>query len=138
MPWNDRASAEPDVVLTLLRACYDCNTMQSPAFTALLLSLPAHHSTVRMRVWRTLKSTGCAVLRDGVYVLPAGAAQAAVLRELEADVKTAGGFAMTGDMTFGAAELEHVRKLFDRADAYGALVGEIGRARAGLRRLGER
>ena len=112
--------------------------MQSPAFTALLLSLPAHHSTVRMRVWRSLKSTGCGVLRDGVYVLPAGAPQAAVLRELEADVKAAGGFALTADMTFGAAELEHVRKLFDRADAYGALVGEIGRARAALRRLGER
>ena len=35
-------------------------------FTALLLSLPSGNSTLRMRLWRALKATGCAVLRDGV------------------------------------------------------------------------
>ena len=42
-------------------------------FIALLTSLPTGNSTMRMRVWRALKSTGCGVLRDGVYVLPGDA-----------------------------------------------------------------
>ena len=39
-------------------------------FNALVLSLPTRNSTLRMRVWRALKDSGCAVLRDGVYLLP--------------------------------------------------------------------
>jgi hypothetical protein len=49
----------------------------------LILSLPTRDSTVRMRVWRALKESGCAMLRDGVYVLPTGSARAAVLAEME-------------------------------------------------------
>ena len=48
----------------------------------LVLSLPTHNSTVRMRVWRALKDSGCGVLRDGVYVLPAGRAQTARLAKI--------------------------------------------------------
>src|SRR3989304_2604715 len=40
-------------------------------FEALVLSLPARNSTLRMRAWRALKEAGCGVLRDGLYVLPA-------------------------------------------------------------------
>ena len=39
-------------------------------FDSLILSLPTRNSTMRMRVWRALKETGCGVLRDGLYVLP--------------------------------------------------------------------
>ena len=49
------------------------------SFSTLVLSLPTRNSTVRMRMWRALKDSGCGVLRDGVYVLPAGAAHAATL-----------------------------------------------------------
>src|SRR5258706_12703899 len=62
---------------------------------ALVLSLPAHNSTMRMRVWRALKDTGCAVLRDGVYVLPAGAQRGAVLAKVEAGIRAAGGVSGT-------------------------------------------
>ena len=62
--------------------------------TALVLSLPAHNSTVRMRVWRALKESGCGVLRDGVYVLPAGGGTGA-LGKIESEIRSAGGFAMT-------------------------------------------
>ena len=37
-----------------------------------------------------------------------------------------------------AAQLEHVRKLFDRSQEYGALVERIGAATAALQRLGKR
>ena len=46
--------------------------MQS--FDALVLSLPTRNSTLRMRLWRALKEAGSGVLRDGVYVVPAGKA----------------------------------------------------------------
>ncbi|GAB6140777.1 chromate resistance protein [Methylosoma difficile] len=36
----------------------------------LILSLPTENTTVRMRVWRSIKTAGAAVLRDGVYILP--------------------------------------------------------------------
>ena len=108
-------------------------------FDALLLSLPTRSSTIRMRVWRTLKNTGCGVLRDGVYILPSGAPQAAALVELEAPVRTAGGFAMTVELNItGSAQLEHVRKLFDRTREYGALVQKMNNAGTALRRLGKR
>jgi hypothetical protein len=92
-----------------------------------------------MRVWRALTSTGCTVLRDGVYLLPPEAPQAAALAAAEAEVKAAGGFAMTVELkTRTAAQLDHVRKLFDRSTEYGALVAEVGAARSALRRLGKR
>lgn len=108
-------------------------------FLALLTSLPTGNSTIRMRVWRALKNTGCGVLRDGVYLLPIEAPQAAALAEAESEVKAAGGFAMTVELSLKApAQLEHVRKLFDRGKEYGALVASIGAAKASLRRLGQR
>ena len=101
------------------------------AFVALLTSLPTGNSTIRMRVWRSLKTTGCAVLRDGVYVLPQAAPQAATLAEAEAAVRTAGGFAMTTELSLRTpAQSEYVHKLFDRSEEYRELVARIGAARA--------
>ena len=106
---------------------------------ALVLSLPTRNSTMRMRVWRALKETGCGALRDGVYVLPAASAGAAVLAGMESEIRSAGGFAMTVDLKLkAAADLEHVRKLFDRSADYGTLVQKVGAARASLPRLGPR
>jgi hypothetical protein len=106
---------------------------------ALILSLPTRDSTVRMRVWRALKDGGCAVLRDGVYVLPAGSARAAVLAETAAAVRSAGGFAMTAELRLAKdGPRAELRQLFDRTAEYGALIEAIGDARRGLRRLGSR
>ena len=110
-----------------------------PPLNALILSLPTRNSTTRMRVWRALKDTGCGVLRDGVYVLPSGSAGVAVLAEVEKDIKSAGGFAMTVELQLKTDEqLAHVRKLFDRSVDYGALVRKIREAKASFERLGPR
>lgn len=115
------------------------STGESRTFQALLLSLPAHNSTVRMRLWRTLKSTGCAVLRDGVYILPAGSPQSVALDEVASQVISAGGFAMTAELRLNTpAQLAHVHKLFERNDKYSALVDRVKRAQTSLRRLGQR
>jgi hypothetical protein len=109
------------------------------AFQALLTSLPTGNSTLRMRVWRALKSSGCGVLRDGVYLLPAEAPRTSALVEAESEVKAAGGFAMTVEMNVkNGVQFEHVRTLFDRSEAYGALVARIGAAKTALSRLGKR
>src|ERR671935_794618 len=99
---------------------------------ALVLSLPAHNSTVRMRVWRALKDTGCGVLRDGVYVLPEGAGGAKALPAIESDIRAAGGFAMTVGLRLKAVQAPAVRKLFDRSADYGALMHKVRAARRAL------
>jgi hypothetical protein len=108
-------------------------------FAALVLSLPTCNSTLRMRVWRALKETGCGVLRDGVYLLPASAAGHGVLSKMESDIRSYGGFAMALELKAGTqAQLADLRRLFDRSGDYGALVGRIGAAKASLARLGSR
>jgi hypothetical protein len=107
--------------------------------TALVLSLPARNSTLRMRLWRALKQTGCGILRDGVYLLPSGGANDEALARLESEIRAAGGFAMTLELKAKtAAQLTDLRKRFDRSGDYGALVRRIGLAKASLARLGSR
>jgi len=104
-----------------------------------VLSLPTRNSTTRMRVWRALKDAGCGVLRDGVYVLPADAARAAALAEMESEIRSAGGFAMTvGLQLKTSTQLDHVRKLFDRSTEYGALIQKVNALKTALPRLGQR
>src|SRR5262245_52836655 len=106
--------------------------------SALVLSLPTHNSTVRMRVWRALKDSGCGVLRDGVYVLPSGSGNG-VLSGIESEIRSAGGFAMTLEMKPKTAEqTAEVRKLFDRSADYGALLQKVDTAGSALPRLGAR
>ena len=107
-------------------------------FNTLVLSLPTRNSTLRMRLWRALKESGCGVLRDGVYILPASADPAA-LAKLESDIRSHGGFAMTAALTPTSNQrLADIRRLFDRSAEYGLLVGKIAAARASLSRLGSR
>jgi len=106
---------------------------------ALILSLPTRNSTMRMRVWRAMKEGVCAVLRDGVYVLPPEAAGVEVLARMEAEVKSVGGFAMTAELRLRKEEhLTELRKLFDRSADYGTLVAAIRKAQLSVQRLGDR
>src|SRR3954469_5150326 len=85
---------------------------------------------MRMRAWRALKESGCAVLRDGLYLLPSGADKAGVLKQLETEIRESGGFAMTVELK--AADAKHqgeLRALFDRSAAYGELVREAASAK---------
>lgn len=104
-------------------------------FTALILSLRERNSTLRMRVWRALRDAGCAVLRDGVYVLPS-ATDSAVFAQVEKEIRAAGGMAMTVELGLkGDAQLAHVKGLFDRGAHYGRLVKEAKAPGARLQRL---
>jgi hypothetical protein len=106
-------------------------------FDALILSLPSRHATLRMRMWRALKDGGWGVLRDGVYVLPAGRSDPAVLSKLHAAIRGAGGSAMSATLAL-PDEPERARVLFDRSAQYGALAQKIEAASDALPRLGPR
>jgi len=111
--------------------------MQS--FEALVLSLPTRNSTLRMRVWRALKETGCGVLRDGVYLLPAGAGADGALAKVETEIRSSGGFAMRLELKpKGAEQLAEMQRLFDRSAEHGALVRRIEATSQLLARLGPR
>src|SRR5262245_16914965 len=108
-------------------------------FDALVLSLPARNSTLRMRAWRALKEAGCGVLRDGLYVLPAGGAADGALRRIESEIRASGGFAMTLELKPKTdAQFSEVRALFDRSAEHGALVEKVEATRRSLERMGPR
>ena len=107
-------------------------------YAALVLSLPSKDKTARMRIWRALRGIGCGVLRDGVYLLPMGAAQASSLVDLESDVKAAGGFAMTVELHLKSlAQRDWVRTLFDRTSEYASLVTRINAAGKSVARMAQ-
>jgi hypothetical protein len=106
------------------------------SFDALVLSLPTRNSTLRMRLWRALKDAGSGVLRDGVYVVPAGKAP---LAQLESEIKSNGGFAMTVQLTPKTGQqLADIQRLFDRSAAYDELITKIAAAKNSLGRFGSR
>jgi hypothetical protein len=108
-------------------------------FNALVLSLPTGNSTLRMRVWRALKECGAAVLRDGVYLLPKAAADAAALNRLDKEIRSHGGFAVVFDATpHGTDDHTLLRGRFDRTSDYAALITRIAAGKASLPTLGPR
>lgn len=89
----------------------------------LILSLPTSNTAARMRAWRNLKASGAAVLRDGVYLIPASETHSAALEEVSRDVIANEGSAYIFHTdTDKVAELE---ALFDRHEDYLALQGEL-------------
>ncbi len=98
--------------------------------TMLILSLPTHHSTVRMRAWRALKACGAAVLRDGVYLLPAGERHFQTLNAIANEVREGDGTAYL--LTVECAEEEEYQAFFDRTEAYAELLSNATALRARL------
>jgi len=93
---------------------------------SLIISLPTSNATARMRIWRALKSLGCGVLRDGVYLLPDSAAAASSLEQQASEVIASGGTAQIVKLgsTHPAQDIS-LRRLFDRTDDYAILKLEI-------------
>jgi len=93
---------------------------------ALIISLPTSNATARMRIWRALKSSGCGVLRDGVYLLPDSEAAALNLEQQANEVIEAGGTAQIVKLgSSHPAQDISFRKLFERTADYVALKQEI-------------
>lgn len=97
---------------------------------ALILSLPTENATARQRVWRALKASGAAVLRDGVYLMPLRDECQTTLDGLAAEVSEAGGSAYV--LRVEEPEPANFRAMFDRAEDYRTLLADLSRARAAL------
>lgn len=89
-----------------------------------------------MRVWRTLKSLGCASFRDGVFLLPSDSAHRDALQELADETIREGGSAWLLKVEAESDTDREYRALFDRSADYAALLGRLTEARHTLSGLG--
>jgi hypothetical protein len=96
-------------------------------------SLPTDDPAARMRVLRTLESLGCAVLREGAYLLPDNAATRRGLTRLSEYVgRISGSSHLLSVTALDAAQADGFRALFDRSGKYEELVKTIEGLRSGF------
>ena len=89
----------------------------------LVLSLPTENATVRMRAWRSLKASGVAVLRDGVYLLPLRDSCVQLFELTKEDVHSSGGTAFI--LCVADDEAANYPGLFNRTEDYAALLADL-------------
>lgn len=104
----------------------------------LTASLPTSPSGLRVRIWRSLKTTGCATLRDGVYLLPASAPTAPALWAIEKAIHEGGAEAhMLSLQARDAAQEAGFRALFDRSEQYADFAQSLKEARKAVKTTSE-
>ncbi len=96
----------------------------------LIMSPPTENASIRMRVWRAVKASGAAVLRDGVYLLPERDNCRLAFDAIATDVQSGGG--TTNLMRVESLDDSDFSGLFDRHEAYVALLMEIDKTANGL------
>lgn len=96
----------------------------------LILTLATEQATLRMRVWRNLKTAGAAALRDGVYLLPDVAGAAETFHKMSDEILKEGGGAFV--FAAEAPEEQVFRPLFDRAGLYGEFLKSLQSCRGVL------
>ncbi|KVO50456.1 chromate resistance protein ChrB domain-containing protein [Burkholderia stagnalis] len=102
-------------------------------WSLLVLTLPTENATARMRFWRALKAKGCAVLRDGIYLLPYSEERESMLRELAGAIAGSGGTAhLLRAPSLDASQDAEFRALFARDDEYAAFIRALSDARKTL------
>lgn len=102
-------------------------------WSLLVLTLPTENATARMRYWRALKAKGCAVLRDGIYLLPYTTEHESTLRELADGIAESGGTAhLLRAPSLDASQEQEFRVLFSRDDDYTAFTRALADARKTL------
>lgn len=98
----------------------------------LILSMPTENATARMRAWRALKSSGAAVLRDGVYLLPSSDRTRETLNAIAHAVQESSGTAYLADTAFPDDDSARLTALFDRSADYAELMKSIEPIQAAL------
>ena len=104
----------------------------------LTATLPTSPSALRVRVWRALKATGAGTLREGVHVLPATAATAGALWNIERTITESGAQAhMLVVPARDDRQEKAFRALFDRSDLYGELIQSVKEVRGTIKKASE-
>jgi hypothetical protein len=91
----------------------------------LVSTLPVRQAAARMRLWRSIKGLGCAVLRDGVYLLPASAPLEQAFEALAQEIQAAQGQADVLRVLANDAQQPRFVAHFDRSADYGHLLSAI-------------
>jgi hypothetical protein len=89
----------------------------------LVTTLPNENAAARQRVWRALKSSGAAVLRDGVYLMPDTPACRQAFETIAADVRSGNGTVWI--LRLEEPEEGAFKPLFDRGSDYAPVMVEI-------------
>ena len=97
----------------------------------LVAQLP-DEATARMRMLRMLDAMGCAILRDGVFLLPDSPAGLQGLERLGQHISAGGGSHHVLHVSSGAAQHRSFTRLFDRGARYLDLISTIDGIRTGL------
>jgi hypothetical protein len=111
---------------------------RTAAWLLLITNLPGHNPTLRMRIWRGMKSAGVGLLRDGAYLLPSSESARKVLDEQAAEIKAAGGLAHV--LSFDAESPEQNAELvalFDRTGEYSETIQQLGALKTQFAKLDE-
>jgi hypothetical protein len=110
----------------------------STSWLLLVTNLPGTNKTLRMRIWRALKSAGAGTLRDGVYVLPQSDGAKAVFAAQASEIQAGGGsthlFAVPVE---SADQHKTLAALFDRTGEYAQSIHRLNTLKGRLTRLRE-
>ena len=102
----------------------------------LIVTLPTQPNAVRLRIWRALKSLGCAALRDGAYLLPGE--HASLLESLATEVREHGGSASVLTLSpRDESQRDEILAQFDRTEAYAQWLDAATALQLDLDHLGE-
>ncbi|MBI4382527.1 MAG: chromate resistance protein [Nitrospinae bacterium] len=103
------------------------------SWLVLVISLPTENATPRMRIWRALKSLGCAALRDGVYLLPDRVETKNLFEKLAEETIQANGYARLLPVVHSKKkEADEFVALFDRSADYLELTSEMDRFKSSM------
>lgn len=97
---------------------------------SLITTLPTENATVRQRIWRALKTSGAAVLRDGVYLMPETQACRSTLDGLAQEVRESSGTAMV--LRLEEPNGANFIQWFDRSEDYASVMAEVAPVRDAL------
>ncbi|HEX3124330.1 MAG TPA: chromate resistance protein ChrB domain-containing protein [Rhodanobacteraceae bacterium] len=110
----------------------------SRAWLMLVNSVSGENKTARMRIWRALKASGAAALRDGVYVLPRSDGARTLFAGQAEEVVAAGGtahiLALDGE---DEAQQGTLVRLFDRGADYEKLFARLDAFNSTIARFDE-
>jgi hypothetical protein len=113
--------------------------MKKTRWLVFVANLPGRNQTLRMRVWRSLKGSGAAALRDGVYVLPDSNRSRTLFDRQCAEITQGGGaaYVLECDGEPAGSSGDGLRVLFDRTAEYEEIAGKLAALRQALPRLAE-
>jgi hypothetical protein len=100
---------------------------------AFVTQLPVDDAAGRMKVLRTLETLGCAVLRDGVYLLPDSQdARSGLAKLAEYVERISGSVYMLWVRSTDEAQSKRLQGLFDRSAQYRELIKTVESLKAGF------